>query len=143
MKGFAQFQDDLNTIRVALYSGQISAAKVDAQRAFERVLAFFHRLEEYDVAAPQPGTAVCPRCGGDGVQLTEVNLSGECRCGSCGGSGRVPTDGSAGAWVNARLAERGSLAPGAPCAACPYPRVHGVHEVDHDYEPRSEGAKEQ
>ena len=42
---------DLETIRTALYSGQISAAKVDAQRAFERVTA---RLSHYqDLAEPR------------------------------------------------------------------------------------------
>lgn len=30
-------KDDLYTIRKALYAGQISAAKVDAQRAFDRL----------------------------------------------------------------------------------------------------------
>jgi len=54
-------------------------------------------------------TASCPRCGGDGMQLSEVSLSGEARCGSCLGSGRVPTDGSASPWVNERLAEKGLL----------------------------------
>jgi hypothetical protein len=54
---------------------------------------------------PEAGTAPCPRCGGDGVQLSELAFSGECRCGTCLGSGRVPTDGSASPWVNARLAE--------------------------------------
>ena len=31
----------------------------------------------------------CHRCGGDGIQLTEVNTYGEATCGTCGGSGRL------------------------------------------------------
>ncbi len=46
---------DLETIRKALYSGQVSAAKVDAQRAFERVVA---RLNHYQrIAEPTPPDA--------------------------------------------------------------------------------------
>ena len=69
MIGFQQFQDDLETIRRALYSGQISAAKVDGQRALERVLRFAQTLENLDVhecpeqepqGAPQ---FFPPRCG--------------------------------------------------------------------------------
>ena len=31
----------------------------------------------------------CHRCGGDGIQLTEVNTYGEATCGTCRGSGRL------------------------------------------------------
>lgn len=39
---------DIETIRNALYRGQISAAKVDAQRAFERVCARLNHYQEHD-----------------------------------------------------------------------------------------------
>lgn len=37
----------------------------------------------------EPPGNTCPRCGGDGVQLTEQSLYGEGRCGTCRGTGRV------------------------------------------------------
>lgn len=39
---------DIETIRKALYSGQISATKVDAQRAFERVCAYLNDKDALD-----------------------------------------------------------------------------------------------
>jgi hypothetical protein len=38
-------QDDLDLIRKALFTGQISAVKVDAQRAFERVTRALEQLQ--------------------------------------------------------------------------------------------------
>jgi len=45
---------DLETIRMALYSGQISAAKIDAQRAFERVSARLNHYRRLGETSPAP-----------------------------------------------------------------------------------------
>ena len=40
-------------------------------------------------AGSVPAGRTCHRCGGDGIQLTEVNTYGEATCGTCCGSGRL------------------------------------------------------
>lgn len=51
MEGFAQFQDDLRIIYRAVYTGQVSAAKLEAQAALMRVRRFAQVLENLDLGA--------------------------------------------------------------------------------------------